>query len=85
LTLGDSVELLSFGVLDRTLLHESSVRFIVDSWQAPKNRRPRNDLLYQDSVLSEWFERRGDLCLKFFLPSSYDFRRRIGPGERTPD
>jgi hypothetical protein len=64
---------------------KARLRFMVDSWQATEDRSPGNDLLHQNSILNEWFERGGYLCLKFFLPSGYDFRRRIGPRERTPD
>src|SRR5450631_1113761 len=56
-----------------------------NSQKATEDRGSGNDLLHQNSVLNEWFERGGYLCLKFLLPSSNDFRRRIGPRECTPD
>ena len=56
-----------------------------NSWQTAEGRTSGNDLLHQNSILNEWFERGGYLRLKLFLSSGDGFRRRIGPRERTPD
>ena len=56
-----------------------------NSRQATEDRSSGNDLFDQNSILNVWFERSGYLCLKFFLSSGDDLRRRIGPGECAPD
>ena len=47
--------------------------------ETTEHRRSGDYLLLQNSVLYEWCERGGYLCLKFFLSSGDDFRRGIGP------
>jgi len=52
---------------------------------ATENRSLGNDLLLQDSILNEGFERGSNLCLKSRLSFGKNFRRGTRLGQRSPD
>src|ERR1035437_6995432 len=58
---------------------------LVPARQATEDRSSGYDVLHQNSILNEWFERGSYLCLKSRLSFTKDFRRRIGPGQSTSD
>src|ERR1035437_10615942 len=58
---------------------------LVPARQATEDRSSGYDVLHQNSILNEWFERGSYLCLKSRLSFTEDFMRRIGPGQSTSD